>query len=93
MSLFSNTPYFLICFRFLQSCNKNKSIAAKSMYNMALACEMSGNMDAAIDWAEKSFYVFGTKNGIHSTNCSDYIRILGQRKLDIKKIESEPDVK
>jgi hypothetical protein len=73
--------------------NKNKSIAAKSMYNMALACEMNGDMDAAIDWAVKSFYVFGNENPAHAHNTSEYIRILGQRKLDIKKIESEPDLK
>jgi len=30
--------------------NKNKNIAAKSMYNMAIACEMQSQYDAAIDW-------------------------------------------
>lgn len=68
--------------------NKNKSVAAKSMYNMALACEINGDFDAAIDWAVKSFHVFGSKNEIHAQNCQDYIRILGQRKVDIKKIEN-----
>jgi hypothetical protein len=66
----------------------NKSIAAKSMYNMALACEMSGEMDAAMDWAIKSFYVFANKNPQHSFNCQEYIRILAQRKQDIQKIEN-----
>jgi len=69
--------------------NSNKSIAAKSMFNMALACEMNGDMDAAIDWAVKSFYVFGNKNEIHADNCQNYIRILAQRKLDIRKIENK----
>lgn len=73
--------------------NKNKYITAKSMYNMALACEMSGEMDAAMDWAIKSFYVFTNKNPEHSFNCQEYIRILGQRKLDIQKIEGEPEIK
>jgi hypothetical protein len=68
--------------------NKNKSVAAKSMYNMALACEISGDFDAAIDWAVKSFHVFGSKNEIHAQHCQDYIRILGQRKVDVKKIEN-----
>jgi hypothetical protein len=67
--------------------NTNKSIAAKSMFNMALACEMSGEMDAALDWAIKSFYVFGNKNPEHAFNCQEYIRILAQRKLDIQKID------
>lgn len=73
--------------------NKNKSIAAKSMFNMALACEMNGEMDAAIDWAVKSFYVFGTKNEFHAENCKNYIQILARRKLDIQKIESDSGAK
>ncbi|MEN8116868.1 MAG: DUF6340 family protein, partial [Bacteroidota bacterium] len=42
--------------------NPNKSIAAKSMFNLGVACEMEGDLDAAIDWVIKSFYVFGQKN-------------------------------
>lgn len=66
--------------------NKNKKIAAKSMFNLALANEMEGDLDAAIDWAVKSFHVFNQKNEIHYWNCLNYIQILGQRKLDIKNI-------
>jgi len=68
--------------------NKNKSIAAKSMFNMALACEMNSDIDAAIDWAVKSFYVFGAKNQFHASNCQNYIQILARRKIDIQRIES-----
>jgi hypothetical protein len=67
--------------------NKNKIIAAKSMYNMAFVCEMNGEFDAAMDWAIKSFHVFGSKNQKHSDNCTKYINIIAQRKLDIQKIE------
>jgi hypothetical protein len=67
--------------------NKNKSIAAKSMFNMALACEMNSDLDAAIDWAAKSYLVFGSKNELHAFNCQNYISILARRKLDIQKIE------
>ncbi len=68
--------------------NKNKTIAAKSMFNMALACEMNGDMDAAIDWMVKSYYA-RHKDPYHKRNCQNYINILGQRKLDIKKIEGD----
>jgi len=68
--------------------HSNKSIAAKSTFNMALACEMLGNMDAAMDWAIKSFYIFGNKNPEHAFNCQEYIKILARRKLDIQKIEN-----
>jgi hypothetical protein len=68
--------------------NKNKKIAAKSMFNLALACEMNGDMDAAIDWAVKSYYA-RPKDLYHTSNCQDYINILGRRKQDITKIEGE----
>lgn len=67
--------------------NKNKIIAAKSMYNLALVCEMTGELDAAMDWAIKSFHVFGSKNRKHADNCTKYINTIAQRKLDIRKIE------
>lgn len=69
--------------------NPNKSIAAKSTFNMGLACEMQGNLDAALEWIVQSFHVFGQKNEEHSVNCTDYIRILSQRKLDLKIIEKQ----
>jgi hypothetical protein len=67
--------------------NKNKMIAAKSMFNLGLACEMNGDINAAIDWITKSFLFIGNQNEIHAFNCNNYIKVLAQRKLDIKKIE------
>jgi hypothetical protein len=67
--------------------NLNKKIAAKSMFNMALVCEIQGNMDAAIDWAVKSYHAHH-KDIYHTGACQDYIFILAQRKLDIKRIEN-----
>jgi len=67
--------------------NPNKNIAAKCKFNMALACEMQGQLDAAIDWAVQSYHVFGQKNPVHEQNSLEYINILNQRKLDIKRIE------
>jgi hypothetical protein len=67
--------------------NPNKNIAAKCKFNMALACEMLGQLDAAVDWAVQSYHVFGQKNPVHEQNCLEYINILNQRKLDVKRIE------
>jgi len=69
--------------------NKNKNIAAKSMYNLGVACEMQGDLEAAVDWIVKSYHVFGNKNEIHSMNCLDYLNILGQRRFDLKVIEKQ----
>ena len=69
--------------------NNNKNIAAKSMYNLAIACEIQGKIDVALDWVVKSYQVFEEKNLVHAFNCKDYIKILGQRKLDFKKIDMQ----
>lgn len=69
--------------------NKNKKIAAKSMFNLALACEMEGELDAAIEWTVKSYHIFGEENKLHAENCKEYIRILSVRKQDLKIIERQ----
>ncbi|MGC9355265.1 MAG: DUF6340 family protein [Mariniphaga sp.] len=69
--------------------NENDKIAAKSMFNMALASEMEGHLDAAIDWAVKSYHVFGEENKLHAGNCKEYISILSTRKRDLKLIEQQ----
>uniref|UniRef100_UPI003216C2A7 DUF6340 family protein n=1 Tax=uncultured Draconibacterium sp. TaxID=1573823 RepID=UPI003216C2A7 len=69
--------------------NPNKSIAAKSKFNMGLACEMQGNLKAAVEWVVESYHIFGQKNKEHYTNCINYIHILGQRQQDIKIIEAQ----
>lgn len=69
--------------------NPNKNIVAKSMFNLAVACEMQGDLEAALDWVIKSYQVFGNKNQVHSNHCTQYITILGQRKLDLKLIEKQ----
>lgn len=65
---------------------RNKKVASKCMFNMALACELNGDMDAAIDWVTKSMNA-NHKDPYHKGNCESYGYILHQRKLDIGKIE------
>ncbi len=67
--------------------NPNKKIMAKCMFNMGLACEMAGDLDAAIDWVVRSFQIFGQDNEFNAENCTQYIKILGTRKLDLKRID------
>ena len=64
--------------------NKNKFIAAKCMFNMGLACEMQGNLEAALEWVVKSYHVFGAKNPTHAQNCMNYIHLLSTRQSDQK---------
>lgn len=73
--------------------NKNQQIAAKACYNMALACEMEGKYDLAIDWLVKSYSILSKNNEVHKLNCQRYINLLAIRKKEIKRLEKQIRVK
>lgn len=66
--------------------NKNKNISAKASYNMALACEMEGKLEAAIDWLVISYSTLSGINEQHQNNCKQYIDILALRRKEIEKL-------
>lgn len=68
-----------------QTKHKNRNIAAKAQFNMALACEMEGEMEAAHDWLVKSYSVFGW-NEDHKMNCRQYIKTLALRKKEFERL-------
>jgi len=57
----------------------SKTLRSKIEYNLALAEEMSGNLDLAIEWAIKSYKTKYTKRA------ESYIRYLSQRQNLLKK--------
>ncbi|MCC7245666.1 MAG: tetratricopeptide repeat protein [Saprospiraceae bacterium] len=58
----------------------------RAAYNMAVAAEMNGSFDLAIEWAKKSYEQYGNKKA------KSYIRTLQQRKRDANRVESQmPD--
>ncbi|WP_319481040.1 DUF6340 family protein [uncultured Draconibacterium sp.] len=68
--------------------NENQNIVAKCMYNLGLACEMEGDLEAALAWVVKSYHIFGPKkNELHAENCMEYIRLLSTRQADMKLLE------
>ena len=67
--------------------NRNKKMASKCMFNMALVCELNGDIEAAIDWVIKSMNA-NHKDPYHKGNCESYSYILRQRKLDIQNIQN-----
>lgn len=67
--------------------NPNKNIVAKCKFNLAVACEMEGDLDAALEWVVDSYHTLGNKNEVHADNCVQYIQILGRRKLDLRQLE------
>ena len=63
--------------------NQNdKTIAAKASYNMALASEIKGYLDTAIDWAKKA-------KALGDKKANSYISILNKRKQDQVKLNKQ----
>ena len=69
--------------------NKNRNIAAKARYNMALLCEMEGKPDAAIDWLVLSYSAYKQNNEAHKFNCQQYINLIALRKKELEKLEHQ----
>jgi hypothetical protein len=61
--------------------SKDKKIRSKAEYNLALICELDGDLDGAIDWGLKSFY----SNYRYQTET--YLKKLQNRKLTLQKTE------
>lgn len=72
--------------------NKNQRIATKAKYNMALACEMEGRPDLAIEWITKSFIEYMGNDERHKDNCQRYINVLATRKMEIARLEKQVSV-
>jgi hypothetical protein len=69
--------------------NKNKKIAAKATYNLALANEINGDIESAFEWIVKSYFVFEESSPIHAFNAKEYIRILAKRKNEIRRLDEQ----
>ena len=69
-----------------QTESKNQMIVAKATYNMALACEMEGKPDEAINWLLRSYSILKKSNKDHKESCQQYINILTLRKKEIEKL-------
>lgn len=69
--------------------NKNKNIAAKATFNMALICEMEGNLDAAFDWLDRSKSTYKLEDPIHKFNCEQYFTELTTRKKEIELLDKQ----
>ncbi|MBK7936381.1 MAG: hypothetical protein IPJ82_04565 [Lewinellaceae bacterium] len=60
---------------------ENHKAAGRAAYNMAVAAEVKGNLDIALDWAQKAWNDYGNKKA------RNYINILKQRQNDAARIE------
>jgi hypothetical protein len=69
--------------------SKNRKLAAKARFNIALTCEMLGNPDTAIEWLNKSNTVKSSFMKKHEKVCKQYIEVLTLRKLEIERLEKQ----
>ena len=60
----------------------NKKIARRSAYNMAIASEIKGGLDAAIEWAKKA-------QNLGEKKAYNYINVLNRRKMDKEKLKQQ----
>jgi len=61
--------------------SEKKSVKSKAEFNLALASEMLGDLDLAIEWAQKSYYT----NYMQQTN--NYLIRLQERKEILKRFQ------
>lgn len=65
----------------------NPKAAGRAAYNMAVVAEVKGNLDVALEWANKAWTQYGNKKA------RGYIDILQQRQNDAKKVEYQMNKK
>ncbi len=61
--------------------NPDPKVAGRAHYNMAIINEINGDLDKAVEWAQKSYSDYGTRQGL------DYVRILENRQYNAELLE------
>ena len=56
-----------------ETSNPDMKVAGRACYNMAIINEINGDLESAVDWAQKAYEDYNTKQAL------DYIRILENR--------------
>lgn len=69
--------------------SKNRKLAAKACYNMAVINEMEGHPDIAIEWLNKTDVGTGVFMKEYKTVCKQYIEVLTLRKQEIERLEKQ----
>ncbi len=64
-----------------ETANPDMKVAGRAHYNMAIINEINGHLETAIEWAQKAYSDYGTRQAL------DYVRILGNRKYNAELLE------
>lgn len=66
-----------------ETTNPKPKIAGRACYNMAIINEINGNLNLAIDWAQKSYENYNIRNALH------YLNILKDRRYRNSILEEQ----
>jgi hypothetical protein len=69
--------------KIIASAGENRKAAGRAAYNMAVASEINGNLDLALEWAQKAWTDYGNKKA------RDYINVIKARKNDARKVDAQ----
>ncbi len=61
----------------------NKKASGRAAFNMAVAAEINGNSELALEWATKSYQDYGNKKA------REYINVIKQRQNDARKADAQ----
>jgi len=61
--------------------------AGRAAYNMAVAAEVGGKLDVALEWAQKAWTKYGNKKA------RNYIQVIRQRQNDARKVDYQMNKK
>ncbi len=66
-----------------ETTNPKAKVQGRAYYNMAISNEINGNLEAAIDWAQKAYIISGKRLDLH------YLNILKDRKVENDLLKSQ----
>ncbi|HNE30321.1 MAG TPA: DUF6340 family protein, partial [Saprospiraceae bacterium] len=67
--------------------HRNPKAAGRAAYNIAVAAEMQGKVDVAIEWAKLAWQDYGNKKA------RDYIQVLQQRQSEDERAADQMNKK
>jgi hypothetical protein len=66
-----------------ETMSSKRKAAGRACYNMAIISEINGNLDEAMQWAQKSYEEYNNRLGLR------YVRILESRKIRNNILEDQ----
>ncbi|HJT73329.1 MAG TPA: DUF6340 family protein, partial [Chitinophaga sp.] len=66
-----------------ETTSSSSKIAGRACYNMAIICEINGDLDLAVQWAQKSYENYGNRLAL------GYVNILKNRKVNDNVLKSQ----